>query len=80
MAILISPLLKCTRVCMLTWFKPCAIVALIQNAAFILAHSVEDAAGVVRRIRSSARVVPKEESFDCVPLLNIDRSRAPVIR
>lgn len=35
---------------MLTWFlNPVLVVALIQNAAFILAHSVEDAAGVVRR-------------------------------
>lgn len=80
LAIVTCALLKCTRMCMLTWLQPCAVVAIIQNAAFILAHSGEDAAGVGRRIRSSARVVPKEESFDCVPLLNIDRSRAPVIR
>lgn len=79
MAILISALLLVYV--LLTWFlNPVLLWRLIQNAAFILAHSVEDAAGVVRRIRSSARVVPKEESFDCVPLLNIDRSRAPVIR
>ncbi|MED6233021.1 hypothetical protein ILYODFUR_020708 [Ilyodon furcidens] len=46
---------------------------------------LEDAAGLGRKIRpcrslSSPPLPQKEESFESILLLNVDRSRAPVIR
>ncbi|CAB1413450.1 unnamed protein product [Pleuronectes platessa] len=66
-------------------FISTAVSSLTLHLRFCRKNTVlEDAAGLGRRVRPCRSLLPpllkKEESFESVPLLNVDRSRAPVIR